>query len=141
MVSGFKFGGTKYDLPKEALKKGEFYYGIIDDKHLQRVKENIVTKCINIGYKVLEKAGLSLEDINCIGIAGFSKWFNEEIVHAFSGVDKVIDPLSEKGFLGSVGVIEVLDKFINDDRYMQGAVMLVISNGIDSNIESIIVRK
>lgn len=141
LVSGFKFGGTKYDLPKEALEKGEFYYGIMNDRHLQRVMENIVSKCINVGYKALEKVGLSLDDINCIGIAGFSKKFNEEILHAFSDVDKVIDPLSEKGFLGSVGVIEVLDKFINDDRYMQGAVMLAISNGIDSNVESIIIRK
>lgn len=141
LVSGFKYGGTKYDLPKEALKNGEFFYGILDEDHLQKVIDNVVSKCINVGYNALERAGLSLEDIDCIGIAGFSKKHNTEILHAFPRVDIVIDPLSEKGFLGTLGVIEIFDKFINDDSYEQGAIILIIANGIDSNVEAIIIRK
>lgn len=141
LVSGFKYGGTKYELPKKALEAGEFYYGILDETHLQGVLNNVVDACVQIGQRAMEKAGLSVDEIDCIGIAGFSKKYNDEILGGFEGIDSVIDPLSNKGFLGTVGVIEVLDNFVNSDDYKEGETMLVIANGIDSNVEAMVVRK
>ena len=48
---------------------------------------------------------------------------------------------AQGGFLGTVGSIRVLDAFINDGSYKNGDVMLVISNGIDCNVEAMVIRK
>ncbi|MCB5050632.1 hypothetical protein LGW56_08985 [Streptococcus mutans] len=46
-----------------------------------------------------------------------------------------------KGYLGSLGSIDVLDSFINDDSIPYGSIMLVVSFGIDPNVEALIIRK
>ncbi|MBP3325571.1 MAG: hypothetical protein J6L77_04015 [Coprococcus sp.] len=76
----------------------------------------------------MEKAGLSVDEIDCIGIAGFGKKDNDEILDEFAGIDLVIGPFSDKGFLGTTKVMEVLNTFMNSDGYSEGAIILGIFN-------------
>ncbi len=140
LVAGFKYGGTKYDLPKEALERGGFTYGILNVLHLSGVLEKIVELSEKAGWKAIEISGLSQYEIDCIGIAGFSKKINDDILNHFE-IARKIDMFTQGGFLGTVGSIRVLDAFINDGSYKNGDVMLVISNGIDCNVEAMVIRK
>ena len=73
-------------------------------------------------------------------ISGFNKTVNKDIVSKF-GVKEIIDPLNDKGFLGSLGAIEVLSQFINDDNIKYGKKMLLFTVGIDVNVEALVIQK
>lgn len=141
MVTAFKYGGTLYDLPKEAVQNGEFVYDILDQNHLKGILENVASYSIRAGENALKKAGITIDDIDYIGISGFHKDINDAIISDFKSEIPVIDPLPTKGYLGSVGVIEVLKQFLNNDSIGQGNTMLVIANGIDVNVEAMVIRK
>ncbi|MCI8669667.1 MAG: hypothetical protein HFI34_09135 [Lachnospiraceae bacterium] len=140
LVAGFKYGGTKYELPKEALENGEFTYGILDDSHLAGIIECSEEFSVLVGRKAIEKSGLSEDEIDYIGIAGFSKKINNNILSKFN-ISKRIDLISNEGFLGTVGAMRVLAEFINNTTYKKGDVLLVISNGIDCNMEAMVIQK
>ena len=141
LVAGFKYGGTKYDLPGDALRNGEFYYGILDEMHLKGILDHVVETSIRVGKDALKNANLTLNEIDYVGISGFHKEYNDAIVKEFEENTKVIDSLKTKGYLGTAGVMEVLDCFINDDTIEKGSTMLLIASGIDVNVEAMVIRK
>ena len=112
--------------------------------------ENVVSFSINVGEDALTKAGMTIDDIDYIGISGFHQKYNDQILSEFKAkVDainpletmSVINSLETKGYLGSLGVIEVLDQFLNDDNIRKNSTMLIIANGIDINVEAMVIRK
>lgn len=140
LVSGFKYGGTLYDFTADVVHNNKFVYSILDQECYKGVMENVISVAVEVGKEALEKAGCTVEDISYIGISGFNKTVNKDIVSKF-GVKEIIDPLNDKGFLGSLGAIEVLSQFINDDNIKYGKKMLLFTVGIDVNVEALVIQK
>lgn len=140
LVSGFRYGGTLYDFTSDVVRGNKFVYSIMDQEHYKGIMENIIPTSVEAGRTALEKAKCTVEDISYIGISGFNEAVNRDIVSAF-GCKKTIDPLADKGFLGSLGAIEVLSQFINDDSVVCGEKMLLITVGIDVNVEALVIQK
>lgn len=141
-VSGFKYGGTLHDITREVAQEQKLAFDILDDRHLQGIVDSIISASLTTTFRALSKADITLDEINYIGISGFQKEVNHSICQElYKPGMNVIDSLETKGYLGSVGVIEVLDKFLNDSSIKSGSTMLVVAIGVDINIESMIIRK
>lgn len=140
-VTAYLYGGTAYELPGEAVKTGKFVFDVINKEHLDGIINNVIPASVKVGTEALQKARMTIDDISYIGICGFNKEINEKIVAKFSESKRVIDPIAEKGYIGSLGVFEVLDQFINDDSIQSGETMMLIANGVDVNVEALIIRK
>lgn len=141
MVSGFNYGGTEHDFTKEVVQSGEFFFNILDKNHLQGILNNVVFLAVSIGKSALSKAEMKIDNIDYIGISGFHKRYNDAILSEFGSDFRVINSLATKGYLGSVGVIDILDQFLNNDSIKSGNTMLVIAIGIDINVEAMVIRK
>ena len=143
MVTGFKYGGTKFDFTKKVVRGGEFVFDIIRSSHLKGVLDSVVQLGIKVAQEALFKAKISINQIGYIGVSGFREDYNEKILHGVgvSSDVKKICSLSIKGYLGSVGVMEVLDIFFNDEEIKRNSTMLIIAVGIDINVEAMVVRK
>lgn len=141
LVTGFKYGGTRYSLTKEISQNNQFYFDILDEEHLKGVLDNIVRFSIMVGKNALEKIHMDMSCIDYVGISGFNKAYNDSILSEFVTNQKVINSLDSKGYLGSVGVIDVLEKFIHNPDIPVDSNMLLIAAGIDINVEAMIIQK
>ena len=141
LVNGFKYGGTRHDLTEQTAREGKFVFDILDEEHLKGVLNNVVSFSVEAGKKALADAGVSAEEIDYIGISGFHQKYNDHILSEFPREASVINPLETMGYLGTVGVMEVLKSFINNESIKRGSTMLVMANGIDINVEAMVIRK
>ena len=141
MLCGFKYGGTEYDITKEVIEKDLFKLDLLDKKQFLEFEKIVVKSCIEVINDVLEKAQVPITDIDYLGISGTETDKIKKIIDLFSEKTKIINSLKTKGYLGSLGSIDVLDSFINDDSIPYGSIMLVVSFGIDPNVEALIIRK
>lgn len=137
-ISGFKYGGTRHDFTDEVVKGEKFVFDILDESHLQGVLNNIVSFSIKVGEEALIKSGLN---IDYIGISGFNKYYNDIIREKLGCKAIEINSLETKGYLGTAGVIEILDRFLNDNSICKNSTLLVIAIGIDINVEAMVIRK
>ncbi|MBQ6181725.1 MAG: hypothetical protein IJK31_08605 [Ruminococcus sp.] len=140
MISGFRYGGTLNEIDQEIARTHKFIYEILDKEHYNGMIEHISEAGKETANNALKKAGLTSSDISYIGICGFNKKINDEIVSDF-GCSNVIDPLSDRGYLGSLGVIDVISSFVNDNTVRSGDKILIIAVGIDANVEAMVIEK
>lgn len=141
MVTGFKYGGTQNDFSDENIHNNKFCFDILEESHLRGVLDNIVSTSLDVVKKVLQKANMQINDINFIGITGFHKRFNDSILKGMKTKAHIIEYIETKGYLGSVGSIEILNCFINNEKIQKGSKLLIIANGIDANVEAMIIKK
>ncbi|WP_432667347.1 3-oxoacyl-[acyl-carrier-protein] synthase III C-terminal domain-containing protein [Wukongibacter baidiensis] len=142
MVTCFKHGGTLNNLSRESVQSGQFMFDILDESHLEGILDNVVHSSIKVAKNALSKADLTLDEIDYVGVAGFHQRYNDSILEEIKKPRAIVlDSLRTKGYLGSVGIIEVLDRFLNDESIEKGSTMLAIANGIDINVESMVIRK
>lgn len=141
LVNGYKYGGNLYDLTKEVVQNRPFHFDILDTKHYLGLIRAIISSGIRVANKVLDNAGLIIEEVDYIGVAGFHQEYTDSLLNKLGSDANIINPLKTKGYLGSVGVIEILDSFINNFDIENGKRLLVIAIGIDVNVEAMIIQK
>lgn len=141
MVAGFKYGGTRNDFTNEIIHTDKFYYDILKESHLQGILNNLVLTTYKVIQKALRKGKLEINDIDYIGIAGFHSRFNSLILESIGRKLPIINYLETKGYLGTVGTMEILNCFINNEKIHNNSTLLIIAIGIDANVEAMIVRK
>jgi len=140
LAAGFKYGGTLNDLNQEVIRSHQFVWDVIDITHYDGLLSKIVSTAVAAGRKALAAANLTASDIAIVGISGFLRDISDEILIEFP-CNRVIDPLHDKGYLGSLGAIDLLEHFINDDSIERGETMLAISVGVDVNVEALIIER
>ena len=140
MVSGFRYGGTLNELDQEIARSHKFIYEILDKDHYDGLVKHIVPTAKDTAAEALRKADITIDDISYIGISGFNEKINEEIISGYK-CPNVISPLADKGFIGSLGAIEVISSFVNDDKIQAGEKILIIAVGIDVNVEAMVIEK
>lgn len=141
MVTGFKYGGTRNDFSDKNIHNNKFCFDILEESHLKGVLDNIVSVSWEVVKKVLQKADMEINDIDFIGITGFHKRVNNSILKGIKTKAHIIEYIETKGYLGSVGSIEILNCFINNEKIQKDSKLLIIANGIDANVEAMIIKK
>lgn len=145
MVTGYKYGGSINALSREAVQAGVFRFDILDYDHFQGILNEVAPLTAEMGRTALLRAGINLKQVDYVGLAGFHRHYNAQILEILCNNTRpdcvVLDSLRTTGYIGSVGVISVLEKFLNDEEVEKGATLLILAAGIDVNVESMVVRK
>ena len=134
------YGGTKHPITQEVIKQEAFKIDMISKTNYQHILDNIIVEAGKLVNTLLESTGFDIEKIDYIGISGFHKKYTEELLKHLPQ-KKVIDPLLGKGYLGSMGVFEVLEQFLNKPEIAQDSIILIINLGLEGNLESALFKK
>jgi 3-oxoacyl-[acyl-carrier-protein] synthase-3 len=129
------YGGTKHPITQEVINKEAFKVNTISQKGYDHILDNIIKEASKMIAELCENTKVDITKIDCIGISGFHKKYTEELLKMLPE-KQVIDPLLSKGYLGSMGVFEVLDQFLNNSLIAKGSIILIINLGLEGNLES-----
>lgn len=141
LVAGFKYGGTSDEISTEVINNNLFHIDILNKSHLVELQKNYEAASQKVIDDVLSKSKLTINQIDYIGIASTGMHIINLFKKRLPENCKILFSIQERGYLGSLGIIELLHSFINNDKIEKNSVMLLFSVGIDSNFESLIIRK
>ena len=89
---------------------------------------------------MLTNADFTFNDFDFIGISGFHKDYTAQLLGKLP-LKSIIDPLQSKGYIGSLGIIEVINRFLYDPMIRSNQIMLSINMGLEGNIECMLIKK
>lgn len=140
-ILGFKYGGSNEDITEDIIKNKLFNLEIINNDHFKGIQTLYQEVCLELIDLILNRVNIDINSIDYLGIAAPTHNIIDTLREIIPQNVNIISSLSQKGYLGSLGVIDLLDCFINNEEIKNNSLMLVLSIGLDPNIESFIIRK
>lgn len=137
---GIRYGGTQHPITQDTILNKKFVYDIMDEEMYIDALSQIKARTHEMVLGLLEETKLPAEAINHLGVAGFHQDYSGHIASQL-GKSLSIDPLAEKGYLGSLGIFEVISRFLSDPKIAPGETLLAINMSLDANVESILLKK
>ncbi|MFC5046994.1 hypothetical protein ACFSTE_11085 [Aquimarina hainanensis] len=134
------YGGTKHPITQEVIQQNAFKVETITKEHQNGILDTIIQEASLMINELCEENKFDIHTLDYIGISGFHQDYTVELLKMLPA-KKLINPLSEKGYLGSLGVFEILHQFLNTSKIREGSKMLVINLGLEGNLEGMLIHK
>ncbi len=134
------YGGTKHPITQQVVQQQTFKLDTISPAQQNMILDTIIQEASMLINDLCDTTNFDIHKIDYIGIAGFHQQYSQELLKILPD-RKVIDPLPTKGYLGSLGVFEILNQFLNTSAIISGTTLLLINLGLEGNIETMLLEK
>ncbi|MBE1557069.1 3-oxoacyl-[acyl-carrier-protein] synthase III C-terminal domain-containing protein [Sporosarcina limicola] len=134
-------GGYRHPLIEENIKNGEFVFKVHNKKNYRELLSRTAVYSSNLLTQAMEKVNLTDQDIKLYVLHSHSHTLSKQFVnHRNLSDSKVLETVTDYGYMGSAGLLMALDKMMKDNRIDKGSYVAVIPMGVDGNFSSAIVK-